>query len=200
MKKRIIWWGVFITASLPSLIALASYIFDPRSLGVDPIEVLLNESGEWALRFLLLSVACSPVKRLGWKGAVRFRRMIGLFAFYYASWHLIIYVFGWVELDVPTLIEDVTERPFIYIGVITWVVLAVLAATSPKFMVKKLKKKWTLIHKGVFFAVVASLVHLWMQSRASALEAVIYIAIAVLLLGERLYRKFRVSKVVKINS
>jgi sulfoxide reductase heme-binding subunit YedZ len=196
MKKRVIWWLAFFAGLLPSLWFLGAWFFAPRSLGIDPVESVLQESGEWALRFLLITLACSPLKRAGFKQVVRFRRMLGLFAYYYASIHLMTYIVGWIELEWPLLLEDLLERPFIYVGMITWVVLGVLAITSPKAMVKKLKKNWVVLHRSIYAAVVLAWVHLWMQSRASASEAAFYGAIILLLLGERIYR--RISKSSKI--
>ncbi len=167
------------------------YIFDPRSLGVDPIEVVLKEAGEWALRFLLLSLACSPIRRLGWKSIVKYRRMLGLYAFYYASLHLSIYLTGWIELDWQVFIEDIVKRPFIYLGMISWTLLSILAITSPKRMVRLLKKNWRKVHRLVYVIIVLVWIHLWLQSRASAGDAVFYGALAVLVLGERVYRKVR---------
>jgi sulfoxide reductase heme-binding subunit YedZ len=189
ITKRLVWWLIFLTAASPSLVLFSLYLFNPRSLGVDPIEVILKEMGEWALRFLLLSLACSPIRRLGWKSIVRFRRMLGLFAFYYASLHLSTYLLGWIELDWQVFSEDIIKRPFIYLGMISWSLLAILALTSPKVMVRLLKKRWSMIHKLVYLIIVLVWVHLWLQSRASAGEAVFYGALALLFLGERIYRK-----------
>jgi sulfoxide reductase heme-binding subunit YedZ len=189
MKKRVIWWLVFLVGLSPSLWLLGAWVFSPRSLGIDPVESVLQESGEWALRFLLITLACSPLKRAGFKQVIRFRRMLGLFAYFYASIHLMTYVVGWIELDWSLLLEDLLERPFIYVGMITWLFLGVLAITSPKAMVKKLKKNWVVLHRGVYAAVILAWVHLWMQSRASASEAVLYGAFILMLLGERLYRR-----------
>lgn len=194
ITKRLVWWLIFLAAASPSLVLFSLYLFNPRSLGVDPIEVILKEMGEWALRFLLLSLACSPIRRLGWKSIVRYRRMLGLFAFYYASLHLSTYLLGWIELDWQVFSEDIIKRPFIYLGMISWSLLAILALTSPKSMVRLLKKRWSMIHKSVYLIIVLVWVHLWLQSRASAGEAVFYGAFALLLLGERLYRRVSVYR------
>lgn len=190
-KKVIVWWLVFISAALPSIILFGRFIFDPRSLGVDPIEVILQESGEWALRFLLISLSCSPLKRLGWKGILKYRRMLGLYSFYYATMHLSTYLVGWIALDWVAFLEDVYKRPFIYLGMTGWSILFLLAITSPKIMVRRLKKNWSRVHKLVYVAIIVVWVHLWMQSRASAGEAVLYGCVALALLGERLFQKYK---------
>lgn len=189
VRRRLLWWVVFLLSAAPAFLLLGLYFFDPRSLGIDATEVLLQETGEWSLRFLLVTLACSPLKRLGFKGAMRFRRMLGLFAFFYASIHLGTYLIGWIELDLTIFTEDLLRRPFIYLGVLTWIILTMLAVTSPKWAVKRLKKRWTTLHKAIYVAILLAWVHLWMQSRASALEPLVYLAFVLLLLGERVARK-----------
>lgn len=202
MSKRLLWWLVFLISATPFLVVNLIYLISPRTLGIDPVDTLLQESGEWTLRFLLATLACSPLKRLGLKQAARFRRMIGLYAFFYGTWHLLIYVVGWLQFDWATFAEDLVKRPFIYIGMFTWVVLLMLAITSPKWVVRKLRAKWVLLHKLVYVSLIGSWIHLWMQSRASSSEAVIYLIIGSALLLERFFRKFvlprsNVKKAVK---
>ncbi len=189
MRQRIIWWVVFILSTAPSVVLVGAYFGNPFFLGVDPAEAMLQETGEWALRFLLLTLLCSPLKRLGFKKILRYRRMLGLFAFYYASLHLLTYLLAWIQLDWVVFIEDLTKRPFIYLGMCSWLILLLLAITSPKRVVKLIKKAWSPIHKFVYLAIILVWVHLWMQSRASASEAVFYGSIVALVLIERLYRK-----------
>ena len=187
-KKRLAWWLIFSLAACPFLLGTGLYFFSPRNLGIDPVEVLLHQSGLWALRFLLMTLACSPLRRLGIKWLIRYRRMLGLYAFFYASLHLGLYVFGWIALDWHVLLDDLTKRPFIYIGMMAWLVLLVLAATSPKRMIRLLRHHWQMVHKSIYAAVVLAWIHLLMQSRASADQAVFYLVILSVLLGERLVR------------
>lgn len=190
MKKNFIWWLVFITAAGPSVYLFSLYLFSPRSLGIDPIEVLLAETGEWALRFLLITLCCSPLRRLGIKSLARFRRMLGLYSFYYATLHLALYIAGWIQWDLAVFVEDLISRPFIYIGMAAWLVLTALAVTSPKAMIKKLKKRWVVIHRFIYVGAVGALVHLWMQSRGSLSEFYLYGVIFLLLMAERFYRSY----------
>lgn len=189
LPRRLTWWLVFVSAALPSIYYLTVFLFNPRLLGVDAIETMLAEMGAWALRFLIVTLACSPLHRLGFKHLKRYRRMLGLYSFYYASLHLVIYVAGWIEFEISLFLEDVTTRPFIYLGMIAWVLLSLLAATSPKKMVKLLKRYWLWLHKSIYLIVLLVLIHLWMQQRASALDAVIYGSFIFILLFERLIRK-----------
>ncbi|WP_132703777.1 sulfite oxidase heme-binding subunit YedZ [Reinekea marinisedimentorum] len=188
MNRKLSWWLVFIACASPSLYLLLVYFINPRSLGIDPVEVLLAETGEWSLRFLLITLACSPLRRLKVKRLARYRRMLGLYSFYYASLHLAIYVSGWIQFDWQLLVEDLISRPFIYIGMAVWLVLMVLAITSPKAVIKRLKKWWLVIHRFVYVAAFGALVHLWMQSRGTIDEVLVYGALLFLLLAERIYR------------
>lgn len=191
MKLKLIWWFIFLGASAPAVFFAGLYFFNPRALGVDPVEVLLQDSGEWAMRLLLVTLACSPLRRIGWKGAVRYRRMLGLFSFFYASIHLSIYIAGWIEWEWAIFVEDLAKRPFIYLGMIAWFTLFLLALTSPKAMVKLLRKRWVILHRLVYVSIALVWVHFWMQSRSSAGEALIYGLIALLLLCERVFRKIQ---------
>lgn len=188
LGRRLLWWSLFLLSAAPAMVLLSLYAFEPRKLGIDATEVLLQEMGEWALRFLLITLACSPLKRLGVKTLMRFRRMFGLFAAFYATLHLSTYLLGWIELDLQVFTEDLFKRPFIYLGMLAWFILLVLAATSPRWAVKKLRKRWVTLHKGIYLAVVLACIHLWLQSRASASEALVYLVLSLLLLGERLVR------------
>ena len=186
--KKIYWWLVFSLSALPSLYFGLIYVLNPRQLGIDPVEVLLAESGQWAFRFLLITLLCSPLRRLKLRFLSRYRRMLGLFSFYYASMHAVIYVVAWIELDWPIFIQDLVSRPFIYVGMFAWLVLLVLAATSPKAVVKALKKRWVILHRLIYIAALAVMVHLWMQTRGAIGEVLLYGCVLFLLLAERLYR------------
>lgn len=189
MKKQLIWWVVFLALASPFLYLYGLLFFSPRALGVDPNEVLLQGTGVWALRILLLCLCLSPLRRLGWKAPFKFRRMVGLYSFFYASLHLYTYLFGWIGFDWDVFLEDLTERPFIYLGMIAWTLLLVLALTSPKIVVRYLRKSWVLIHRMVYVIAILAWVHLWMQARASAGDSVFYGLIIMLLLGERVFRR-----------
>ncbi len=179
---------VFFLALMPALYYLIGYLINPRMLGVDPIESLIHISGTWALVFLLITLSCSPFRRLGLKRLIRYRRMLGLYSFFYASVHMLVYVAGWISWDINLLLDDLIRRPFIYLGALCWLVLSLLAMTSANVIIKKLKKNWVRLHRLVYLAVILSWVHLWMQSRASYFDALVYGGIITVLLSERLYR------------
>ncbi|WP_108126288.1 sulfite oxidase heme-binding subunit YedZ [Saccharospirillum mangrovi] len=196
-KQGPLWWAIFLLALAPALYYWSLFLLDPRSLGVDSLEVVLEQMGKWALWLLLITLLCSPLARHTPIKAVRYRRMLGLFCFFYASTHLATYLIGWIELDWMVFIEDLGKRPFIYLGMLAWVGLLLLAVTSPKAMVRRLKKNWKRLHRLVYGVIVLALIHFWLQSRVSSFEAWLYTLMAVLLLGERLVVKLKARRLSK---
>ncbi|NVJ92090.1 MAG: protein-methionine-sulfoxide reductase heme-binding subunit MsrQ [Methylocystaceae bacterium] len=160
-------------------------------LGANPIEAVLRDLGDWALRFLLLGLAISPIRRIiGWAWVMRYRRMIGLFAFFYAFMHLSIYIGVDQFFDWPTIWKDIVKRPYITIGMAAVLALVPLAVTSPKTMVRKLGgARWKALHKLVYPIAIAGVVHFFLLVKADIREPLIYGAILAFLLGERLYRR-----------
>jgi sulfoxide reductase heme-binding subunit YedZ len=190
LRQSPVWWLLFLAALGPAIYYWGFFLFDPRALGVDALEVVLQQMGRWALWMLLITLACSTVKRrTPLPNPVRFRRMLGLFAFFYATLHLGTYLIGWIELDAAVFWDDVSKRPFIYLGMIGWTGLMVLAVTSPKSMVRKLKKNWKRVHRLIYGVLILAIIHFWMQSRVSSFEAWLYTLAAVVLLGERAWLK-----------
>ncbi len=157
-------------------------------LGVNPIEAVNRFLGDWALRFLLISLAVSPVKEiLGWPVVMRFRRMLGLFAFFYVALHLS----SWIGLDQffawPHIWADIVKRPFITIGMLAFVLLAPLAATSTSRMIKRLgAKRWKRLHMLVYPAAALASLHFFMMVKADMREPALYAAVLALLLGWRI--------------
>ncbi|PTY38590.1 hypothetical protein BGP77_10405 [Saccharospirillum sp. MSK14-1] len=196
-KQGLLWWVLFLLALAPALYYWSLFLFNPRSLGVDALEVVLEEMGKWALWLLLITLCCSPLSRHTAFKAVRYRRMLGLFVFFYASCHLATYLLGWIELDWRVFVEDLGKRPFIYLGMLAWVGLLLLAVTSPKAMVRRLKKNWKRLHRIIYGLIVLALIHFWLQSRVSSFEPWLYTLLAVVLLGERLIVKLRARRGAK---
>ena len=134
-------------------------------LGANPVDAITDETGTWALRFLVLTLAVTPVRRLtGWHALVRLRRMLGLFAFFYAALHVLTYV--WLDhlFDVPAIAADVVKRPFVTMGALAFVLLLPLAVTSTAGWIRRLGgRRWQMLHWLVYPAAVAAVVHyLWL--------------------------------------
>ena len=160
-------------------------------LGANPVEALIHSSGEWALRLLLATLALSPLRRLGWSGASRYRRMVGLFAFFYGALHFVIWVwldrwFLWEEI-----IADLLKRPYITVGFTALMLLVPLAATSTRGMIRRLGRRWQPLHRLIYPASMLAVLHfLWKSKGDDYLEVGIYGAVLAVLLGERLVRRF----------
>lgn len=182
--------GVFALCLAP--LAWLVWLGLAGDLGANPIEATIRYTGDWALRFLLLSLAISPLKSLtGWTVVIRFRRMIGLFAFFYAALHLLAYVgldqfFAW-----GAIWADVVKRRYITFGMIAFFLLVPLAVTSTKGAIKRLGAvRWKRLHMLVYPAAILASVHFFMMVKADHREPAIYAAILTILLGYRIFARF----------
>lgn len=179
--------GVFLLALLPFGYVLWRVI--SNDLGPDPAQELAIETGEWSIRFLLLALAITPLRQLtGQVEFVRQRRMLGLFALFYASVHFLVWLTFLLAFRWGAIGEELIERPFITVGFAAWVILVALGVTSPKAMVKKLGRNWKRLHRLVYLAGFLALVHLLWIQRTDLVEVVFYGAILLLLLGYRAAR------------
>ena len=179
--------GVFSACLIP--LALLVWEGVTGNLGANPIEAVTHQTGIWTLRFLLISLAVTPARRLsGWNGLIRFRRMLGLFAFFYAGLHFTTYI--WLDqfFVVEDIVKDVIERPFITVGFLGFVILVPLAMTSTAKMIKRLGgKRWQLLHRLVYTSAVAGVVHYLWLVKADVQLPLIYGSILAVLLGYRLW-------------
>ncbi|MCY4452956.1 MAG: sulfoxide reductase heme-binding subunit YedZ [Immundisolibacterales bacterium] len=178
--------AVFLAALVPfGMIAAGAWSGD---LGANPVETLIHHFGDWALRLLLATLAVTPLRRLtGWNQAVRLRRMLGLFAFFYASLHLATYFVLDRSLLLEEILDDLTERPYIMVGFAAFVLLVPLAATSTNAMIRRLGgRRWRALHRVVYVAAAGGVIHFWWLVKADVREPLIYAAVLVLLLALRL--------------
>ena len=186
--KRIVWWMVFLTALSPSIWIIYRALFD--LLGADPAKEIVDFLGLWGLRFLLITLAVTTLRvwfDVRW--LVSYRRLLGLFCFYYVVLHLLgtlTFLMGW-RLDL--LIKEVTERPYIILGVVAFSMLLSLAITSTKGMQRRLGRNWKRVHQLVYPASFFAVMHLVLLIRASYWEAALYTVLLLILLGQRLTTK-----------
>ena len=186
---------LFVLLAVP-FAALAVAAFSDQ-LGANPVEKLTHETGEWALRITLLTLAITPLRRLlGWTWLVRQRRMVGLYAFFYATLHFMTYM--WLDqfFDWDAIVEDVIKRPYITFGFAAIVLMLPLAVTSPRAMVRRLGgPRWRRLHRLVYpMAILCVLHYLWLV-KADYREPLIYSAIlAVLLLTRVPWSQLRQSR------
>lgn len=158
-------------------------------LGANPIEEITHRTGQWALRMLLITLSVTPLRQItGWHWLIRFRRMLGLYAFFYAVLHFTTYVwldqFFWWQ----GIVEDVIERPFITVGFVAFMLMIPLAITSTRGMVRRLKRKWALLHRAIYLVAILGVVHFWWLVKVDVREPAIYAVVLAMLLGYRLLR------------
>ena len=181
---------IFFLALIP-LVWLSLKVFQ-NDLGPDPAQALSIETGEWTLRFLLLTLAITPLRQIFRMAEIaRLRRMVGLFAFFYASVHFVSWMafilgFRWLAIA-----EELVERPYITVGFLAYVILFLLGITSTNSMVRRLGKNWKRLHKFIYAASILAIVHLLWILRTDVTEAVIYGVLLVILLGYRIFRKLK---------
>ena len=135
-----------------------------NSLGPDSVATITHTTGFWTLYFLLISLAITPVRRLSSHLAwlIRFRRMLGLFAFFYGTLHLSTWIWLFSNFDVHAMLHDIAKRPFITMGMLGWTLMLPLAATSTAWSIRKLGgKRWMLLHRLAYFAAIAGVIHYW---------------------------------------
>jgi sulfoxide reductase heme-binding subunit YedZ len=155
-------------------------------LGANPVEELTHETGGWALRLLLLTLALSPLRQWsGEAGWIRFRRMLGLYAYFYSCCHFAIWCIADHSLDFSDMFEDVIKRPYITLGFSAFVLLLPLALTSNRAMIGRLGRKWKTLHQLVYAILLLAVLHFLWLVKADYLEPSIYAIIAAVLLLHR---------------
>ena len=176
------------------LIPLSAYIFllFTDSLGANPIEAITRRIGDWALRILLITLAISPLRRLTrWNNLVKYRRMLGLFAFFYVCVHLSLYITFDKFFDIYEIIDDIIKRPFITAGFSAFILLVPLAITSTKKMIERLQHRWILLHRLIYILAMLAVLHFWWMVKIDTREPAIYAVILAGLLGFRLFFYFK---------
>jgi sulfoxide reductase heme-binding subunit YedZ len=168
-----------------------------NQLGANPIELITRSLGTWTLVFLMITLSITPLRKLsGWTWLIKLRRMIGLYAFFYALLHFITYI--WLDqfFDLHEIYKDVIKRPFITIGFAAFVLLIPLAITSTNSMMKRLGgKRWLLLHRLVYLIAIFGVLHYWWLVKKDITQPLIYAAVLTTLLGYRLaINKFKNTK------
>jgi len=156
-------------------------------LGANPAETLSHYSGQWAFRFLLATLLMSPIRQLlNWRWPLQVRRALGLYCFAWATAHLLIYWLLDLSLAFTLLFEDLAKRPYILVGTLAWLCLLPLAITSTRGWQRRLRRRWTKLHRLIYPAVILVSVHFFMQPKTFDIEPWIYATIAASLLMLRL--------------
>ena len=156
-------------------------------LGANPIERLLHHTGWWALVLVLATLAVTPLRRItGRNELVKLRRPLGLFAFFYATVHLLIYAVLDQELSLAYVGEDILERPFITVGALAWILLVPLALTSTRGWIRRLGRRWTLLHRLVYAVAVLGVIHFYWRVKADTRVPLLFAAVFVALMVLRM--------------
>ncbi len=175
---------------IPLLWLVIDVAFD--NLGANPIQALHIRLGDWSLRFLCLTLAITPIQMITkWRGMADYRQLFGMYAFFYATLHVLVYLLVDHALVWHMIGIDILESPYIWFGVLTYIIVLLLALTSPKWAKKRMGKNWKKFHRLIYLAAVAAIIHYFWQLKGNLAEPLFYSIIVFLLLG------FRVSVWVK---
>nr|WP_255681889.1 protein-methionine-sulfoxide reductase heme-binding subunit MsrQ [Luteimonas sp. BDR2-5] len=202
--------GIVATKVLLHLLALAPLAWlgwrvwqvaggsDIDALGAEPVVAIEHELGIWALRILLLTLAITPLRQLtGQTALLRFRRMLGLYAFAYASLHFATWLALDLGADLSQVLTEIARRPFITVGFLAWLLLVPLAATSTRGWMRRLGRNWARLHRLVYAIAALAVLHFWWIVKSDWREPALYAAILALLLGWRLWHALRRRREVR---
>jgi methionine sulfoxide reductase heme-binding subunit len=187
---------LFVLCLLP--LAWLVYGAFTDALGANPAEALIRSTGDWTLRFLCITLAITPLRQITKQPALaRFRRMLGLFAFFYGGLHFLCY--GWLDMGFVwgDIVRDIAKRPFILVGSSALLLMSTLALTSFNRAIKALgAPRWQLLHRLVYVVVLLGLLHFfWMRSaKQNYAEVAVYAAVIAVLLGWRLWKRFKTKR------
>jgi len=168
--------------------------------GANPVETMTHHTGRWGLHFLLLTLAVTPLRRLcHWRWLMGFRRMLGLFAFFYVCLHFGVYLIFDHFFDVSAMLDDVLKRPYITVGFLAFLLLIPLAVTSTKAMMRRLGRHWSQLHRLVYLIGILAVLHFIWLVKADLREPLIYAGILAILLGYRLWFYYRRRQLAPLN-
>ena len=182
---------LFVAALIPLALLLHTAVND--QLGANPIETINRYTGDWTLRFLLITLAVTPLRKItGWQTLIRLRRMLGLFTFFYVCLHFLSWIWLDQYFDLDAMFKDVVKRPFITLGFTCFVLLIPLAVTSTNAMVRRLGgRNWQRLHRLVYFIGIGGVVHFLWLVKSDITQPLIYGVILAALLGFRLWDRRR---------
>ena len=167
----------------------------------NPIEYITDGTGIWTLRLLMLTLAITPVRMLtGWDSLVRFRRMLGLFAFFYGVLHFLTYIYLDQSLDFAGILKDIPKRPFITAGFTAWILMLPLALTSTRKWISRLGgRRWQFLHRAIYFSGTAAVLHYIWKVKLDATNPIRYAALLAALLGVRAWFAWKKNRVLHVD-
>ena len=186
-----------------ALVPLVLLTFDGfrGNLGANPIEFFLRTTGVLTLIFLLITLSVTPLRKyFGWNSLIKFRRMLGLYAFFYGFLHLVTYSIFDKSFNIFAIAADVWQRPFIAVGMLAFFLLIPLAVTSTNGMIKRLGgKNWSRLHKLTYPITILGVIHFWMIVKSDLKYPILFAFILAILLGYRIYSAYQKPKSLKAN-
>lgn len=181
---------VFILCLLPFVLLVINAL--NNELGPNPVEEIIRTLGDWAIYFILIGLTITPARKVfNLNGLIRYRRMLGLFAFFYVCMHFLSYIWFDQFFSIEDIVKDIIKRPFITIGFISFLLLIPLAITSTNGMMKRLKKNWVRLHKMIYPVSMLVLLHYFMMIKADYLVPGVMLVILSVLLGYRVFLKLK---------
>jgi sulfoxide reductase heme-binding subunit YedZ len=181
-------WLLYLVALMPA--AWEFYLGATDNLGADPVKTYEQSLGLWSIRFLVLSLAISPMRDVLRLNLTRYRRALGLMCFYYALMHFAAYLVLDQEFAIHAVIEDVTKRPFIMLGMISLVLLVPLAMTSNALSIRVLGQRWLYLHRLSYLIAICGAIHLFLAAKILSIEQWLYLVLLALVLLYRISRRF----------
>jgi sulfoxide reductase heme-binding subunit YedZ len=184
----ILQFNKYLAVMLACLLPLFWLLIDTalNNLGGNPIQALHIRLGDWTLRFLWLTLAITPIQNITqWRGMADYRQLLGLYAFFYATLHVLVYLLVDQGLMWSMIAIDIIESPYIWFGVLAYSIVFALAVTSPKFAKKRLGKNWKKLHRYIYLAGVAAIIHYFWQLKGNLAEPLLYLVLLFFLLGFR---------------
>jgi len=190
---------IFINSLVPLALLAWDAVFG--NLGANPVEFFLRTSGVLTLIFLLVTLAITPLRKIfGWNGLIKFRRMLGLYAFFYGCLHFSTYIGFDRALDLSGTLGDIWQRPFIAVGMISFFLMIPLAATSTNAMIKRLGgKRWAQLHKLTYLIAAGGVIHYWMIVKSDITYPLLFGLVLAGLLGYRYYANKPKLQTLKSN-
>ena len=180
----------FAAALIPA--AALAYRFYTQDLTANPGDYITDQTGTWALTMLVISLTVTPLRRLTkWNELIKLRRMLGLFSFFYATLHMLTWVVFVHFFDTSFMVEDIAKRPYITVGMATFLILLALAVTSNRFALRKLGRRWQKLHRLVYLAAIGAVIHFWWLVKADTTEPQRWAAAVAVLLGFRVWWAWR---------
>jgi methionine sulfoxide reductase heme-binding subunit len=196
LRTRMAWWGLLALGLLPLAWLLWCTLTD--QLGANPAETLIRATGDWTLRGLCLTLTVTPLRvLLGWPELLRFRRLLGLLTFGYASLHLLCYAGFDMGFDWNDTVRDIAKRPFVLVGALAFALLLPLAATSWNGAIRRMgPQRWQALHRSVYAVAVLAILHFWWMraGKRNFTEVWVYGGVLAALLGWRVVRRLQPNR------